>query len=91
MTLAPQSQGRGLASEAFTAVMKTLSQDYGFHRVYAQADERNLAVHRLFEHLGFCCEAVWSKHWFKGEWSSLRVYAHLRRECRGIAEAGDWP
>jgi len=34
-----------------------------------------------WKRLGFRCEArLMEADWFKGEWSSLRVYAHLRRE-----------
>jgi hypothetical protein len=50
-------------------------------RVLAEADDRNTPVHRLLERLGFRCEA---RHveadWFKGEWTTLRVYAVLERE-----------
>ena len=48
---------------------------------YAEADDRNEAVHRLFERLGFRCEArLVEADWFKGEWTTLRTYAALRRE-----------
>jgi RimJ/RimL family protein N-acetyltransferase len=51
------------------------------HRVYAEADDRNVAVHRLLERLGFRCEArLVEADWFKGEWTTLRTYAVLRRE-----------
>ena len=49
--------------------------------MYAEADDRNVAVHRLFGRLGFRCEArLVEADWFKGEWSTLRVFAVLRRE-----------
>ena len=55
--------------------------EHGLHRVYAEADDRNVAVHRLLERLGFRCEArLVEADWFKGEWSTLRVFAVLRRE-----------
>ena len=40
-----------------------------------------MAVHRLLERLGFRCEArLVEADWFKGEWSTLRVFAVLRRK-----------
>jgi RimJ/RimL family protein N-acetyltransferase len=81
VTLAPEHQGRGLASEALAAVIARLFQDHGIHRIYAEADDRNEGVHKLLERLGFRCEArLVEADWFKDEWSTLRVYALLRRE-----------
>ena len=83
VTLARASQGRGLATEALRAVLAELFELHGMHRVFAQADDRNVAVQRLLERLGFRCEA---RHvqadWFKGEWSTLRLYAMLNGEWR---------
>ena len=43
--------------------------------------EVGVAVHRLLERLGFRCEArLVEAEWFKGEWSTLRVFAVLERE-----------
>ena len=81
VTFAPEHQGTGLATEALAAVVAELFGDHGLHRVYAQADDRNVAVHRLLERLGFRYEArLVEADWFKGEWTTLRVYAVLRRE-----------
>jgi RimJ/RimL family protein N-acetyltransferase len=81
VTFAPEHQGSGLATEALAAVIAELFEQRGLHRVYAQADDRNTAVHRLLERLGFRCEArLVEADWFKGEWTTLRVYARLRRE-----------
>jgi RimJ/RimL family protein N-acetyltransferase len=56
------------------------------HRVFAQADERNGPVQRLLARLGFRCEGrLVDADWFKGEWSTLRVYAILEREWRARA------
>jgi RimJ/RimL family protein N-acetyltransferase len=81
VTFAPATQGRGLATEALGAVITRLFERHDIHRVYAEADDRNVAVHRLLERLGLRCEArhVEADH-FKGEWTTLRVYAVLRRE-----------
>ena len=58
----------------------------GLHRVFARRTTASPAVHRLLERLGFRCEA---RHveadWFKGEWTTLRVYACSRAD--GAARA----
>jgi RimJ/RimL family protein N-acetyltransferase len=83
ITLAPTSQGKGVATEALTALVTELFERHGMHRVFAEADDRNLAVGRLLERLGFRSEArLIEADWFKGEWSTLRVYALLNREWR---------
>jgi RimJ/RimL family protein N-acetyltransferase len=81
VTLGQASQGKGLATEALTAVVTELFEQRGMHRVFAEADDRNVPVRRLLERLGFRCEArLVEADWFKGEWSTLRVYAVLREE-----------
>lgn len=81
VTLAQASQGKGLATEALTAVVTELFEQRGMHRVFAEADDRNVPVRRLLERLGFRCEArLVEADWFKGEWSTLRLYAMLNRE-----------
>ena len=81
VTFAPAFQGRGLALEALTAVIDRLFSEHAVHRVFAETDDRNTGVHRLFERLGFRCEArLVEADWFKGEWTTLRVYAVLERE-----------
>jgi RimJ/RimL family protein N-acetyltransferase len=57
-TLAPEAQGRGLASEAVGAVVERLFGHVGVHRVEASLDPRNLASARLVESLGFELEGV---------------------------------
>ena len=81
VTFAPATQGCGLSTEALGAVVARLFEEHGMHRVYAQADDRNAAVQRLLERLGFRCEArLVEADWFKGEWTTLRIYALLRAE-----------
>lgn len=83
VTLAPNCQGSGLATEALAAVITKLFDEHDLHRVYAAADDRNGAVHRLLERLGFRCEArLVEADWFKGEWTTLRIFAVLRREWK---------
>jgi aminoglycoside 6'-N-acetyltransferase len=81
VTLAADRQGFGFATEALAAVITKLFDEDGLHRVYAQVDDRNGPVQRLFRRLGFRCEAcLVEADWFKGEWATLRVFAILRRE-----------
>lgn len=81
VTFSRAYQGVGLATEALTAVITALLSEHAIHRVYAQVDDRNLAVQRLLDRLGFRCEArLTDAEWFKGEWSTVRVYAVLERE-----------
>ena len=84
VTFASEHQGRGLAGEALAAVVATLFADHGMHRVVAETDDRNAPVHRLLERLGFRCEArLVEADWFKGEWTTVRIYALLAREYPG--------
>ena len=81
VTLAPEHQGRGLASEALGAVIATLFERFGVERVHAETDARNAAVHRLLERLRLRCEKrIPDAEWFKGEWVSLSIYAITREQ-----------
>lgn len=81
VTLARAHQGRGLAAEALRAVVSWLFAVHGTHRVLAQADARNTAVRRLLARVGLRQEAelVEADFW-KGEWTTLCIYAVLARE-----------
>ena len=86
VTLAPQHQNRGIASEALRATLDWVFGERDMHRVYAQADDRNEAVHRLLENLGFRLEArLIDADWFKGEWTTLRTYAVLKEDTKSEA------
>jgi RimJ/RimL family protein N-acetyltransferase len=88
ITLAQASQGKGVATEALTAVVTELFEQRGMHRIFAKADDRNVPVRRLLERLGFRCEArLVEADWFKGEWSTLRIYGMLDREWCGRQNA----
>lgn len=81
VTLAPHYQNHGIASEAVMATLEWLFGEQDMHRVYAQADDRNTAAHRLLERLGFRLEArLIEADWFDGEWTTLRIYAVLKKE-----------
>ena len=92
VTFAPEHQGRGLAGEALAAVITRLFEKHGIHRVHAETDDRNVAVHRLFERLGFRHEArLVEADWFKDEWTTVRVYAILRGEWATRGRRGRRP
>lgn len=85
VTLSGASQGRGLAAEALTAVLKYLFTDAHAHRVVAQCDARNDQVARLLRRLGFRHESSQvDADYFKGEWTTLDGYAMLAREYRAV-------
>ena len=81
VTFATASQERGFATEAMSAIVGSLFDDHGMHRVFAETDDRNAAVLRLFERLGFRCEGLLvDADWCKGEWVTLRLFAVLAKE-----------
>lgn len=87
VTLARAHQGRGLAAEALRAVIPWLLATHGTHRVLAQADARNAAVRRLLERVGLRQEAeLREADWWKGEWTTLCIYAVLAREWPAVAD-----
>jgi aminoglycoside 6'-N-acetyltransferase len=89
ITLARSSHGRGVATEALRALITALFADHGMHRVYAEADDRNDSVHRLLERLGLRFEGrLVESDWFKGEWTTLRIYAVLAWEWRARDAVG---
>lgn len=84
ITLAPAHQGRGIGREALGALVTWLLDEHDLHRVYAHADDRNLAVHRLLEALGFRLEGrLVDADWYKGEWTTLRIYGRLGSDAPG--------
>lgn len=81
VTLAPASQGRGVATRALTAVLAHLFDVHGAHRVFAECDARNDAVKRVFARIGLRHEGTLVEaDWFKDEWTSLETWAILARE-----------
>jgi len=83
ITIAGAHARQGIAGEALSALLDALFRDYGVHRVVANADDRNAAVQRLLQRLGFRCEARFVEaDWFKDAWTTLLVYATLEHEWR---------
>jgi RimJ/RimL family protein N-acetyltransferase len=81
ITLAPNQQRRGYATEALDRLLVFVFDVLGKHRVSAVTDAENLAAAALFKRLGFRQEAHFVEHrWFKGHWDSEFVFGLLRRE-----------
>lgn len=75
--LDPDAGGRGIASEAVTAVIAH-AFDRGLHRVVAQMDARNAASAKLATRVGMTQEAHFRANWWsKGEWTDTLVFAVL--------------
>lgn len=81
--LDPEFSGRGYAAEAVGALLAIGFDGLGLHRIAARIDERNTASVRVVERLGFRREArLVESSWFKGEWTTLVIYALLEHEWR---------
>lgn len=80
----PSAGGKGLATEAATAVLEVALAHPGLHRVEAQMDARNTPSARLCERLGMTREAhLRSNWWSKGEWTDTVVYGIVEGETVG--------
>jgi len=79
--------GQGYAVEAMGALL-----DFGFgslqmHRVFADADPRNVASRRVAEKLGMLREGHIRENWFlNGEWCDSFLYGLLAREWKSSGE-----
>lgn len=83
ITLAPASQGQGLASEALRALFAYLFSELGLHRVTGSVDPRNTASMALLARAGMRQEGLHRESfWAKGEWTDDAVFALLAREWR---------
>jgi aminoglycoside 6'-N-acetyltransferase len=77
----PDVGGRGLATEATTALLDLGFGHYACHRIFAELDPRNTASMRLCERLGMRRESHrLSDFWSKGEWTDTYEYALLASE-----------
>ncbi|RAO39423.1 Ribosomal-protein-alanine N-acetyltransferase [Micromonospora saelicesensis] len=79
----PDHGGRGLATEAATALLDWGFTEFGLHRVYGRCHGRNTASARLMARLGMRQEARHVESYlFKGEWADQLVFAILANEWR---------
>jgi RimJ/RimL family protein N-acetyltransferase len=81
ITLAQNFQGKGLATEALSAVIRLLFNDLKKHRIIASVDPRNDPSVRLIKRLGFRQEAHFRQSLKIGnEWIDDLVFALLAIE-----------
>ena len=79
--LNPVYQGQGYAVEACAPLLRLGFTEFGFHRIYARCDARNVASYKVMERLGMRREGHFIENeMFKGEWSDELQYALLQSE-----------
>jgi RimJ/RimL family protein N-acetyltransferase len=77
----PDHTGRGLATEAATAILEWGFNQFGLHRIYARCHSRNEASARLMTRLGMRQEAHHvESYMFRGEWADRLIFAILAPE-----------
>lgn len=82
----PDHGGRGLATEAVSALLDWGFNELGLHRIYARCHGRNDASARLMTRLGMRREAHHVESYlFQGEWADQLVFAILAHEWRSPA------
>jgi RimJ/RimL family protein N-acetyltransferase len=81
LTLAPEFQGKGYATEALRALLNYLFTALKKHRAFGSIDPRNVSSIKLQERVGMRKEAHFVKSlWFRGEWVDDVIYALLAEE-----------
>ena len=86
ITLAPEFQGQGYATEALEAILDYLLVTLEKHRVFGSVDPRNVPSMKLLQRIGMRQEAHFVKSlWFKGEWVDDVIFAILASEWRASA------
>jgi|SRR5690625_3902930 len=78
-----EASGNGYATEAVSALVKTLFTDFNVHRIQANLDARNKASQKLCERVGMRKEAHFTQDfWNKGEWTDSIVYGMLASDLK---------
>lgn len=81
ITIAPQEQRNGFATESVHGLLAFLFEQASVHRVSAIVDQDNVASINLMKRIGFRQEGFFIEHAFlKGRWVSECLVAMLRRE-----------
>lgn len=81
----PAVGGRGIATEAATALLEVAFGHYRVLRVHAELDARNLRSAALSERLGMRQEGSRRcDYWSRGEWTDSREYAVLAEEWAAL-------
>jgi RimJ/RimL family protein N-acetyltransferase len=77
----PDVGGRGIATEAATAMADLAFGHYGVHRLFADLDSRNERSRALARRLGMRLELdARGDYWSKGEWTDSQRWAVLADE-----------
>lgn len=88
VTVAPDMQNQGFASEALVAVVGYLFGTLHKHRVAASIDPGNHASRRMLEKTGFRQEGHFRQSvWIHGAWADDVVFAVLRSDWERRAPA----
>ncbi len=83
ITLAPEFQRQGYATEALRGLLHYLLVTLGKHRVWGSVDPRNVSSMRLLERVGMRKEAHFIQSlWFKEEWVDDAIFAILGSDWR---------
>ena len=78
---------RGIATEAVSAVVAAAFEHTELRRIWAAADPRNVASHRVMEKLGMVREGVFRQNVLvRGEAADTSVYAILRDDWESRAD-----
>ncbi len=81
ITVAPDFQRQGYASEALVALLNYIFATLKKHRVFASVDPRNASSMKLLERVGMRKEAHFVRGlWFRDEWVDDVVFAILDEE-----------
>lgn len=81
VTVAPDYQRQGFASEAVTGLLDYIFGSLRKHRVFASVDPRNQPSIALLKRIGMRQEAHFRNSlWINGEWVDDLVFAILRSE-----------
>lgn len=76
--------GRGIVSEAVAAMLGFGFSQLGLHRIWGDADPRNVGSLRVMEKQGMRKEGHLRENWWlKGEWCDSLIYAMLERDWAG--------
>lgn len=81
ISLRAKAQGKGIASQATTTLLKIAFEDLNLERVYLNVLSDNKRAIRLYEKIGFVYEGEFRNCMFlRGEYKALRWYSILRGE-----------
>jgi len=85
ITLAPEFQRQGYATEALQGLLNYLFTALEKHRIFGSLDPRNTASINLLKRVGMRQEAHFVQSlWFRGEWVDDLIFALLASEWKTL-------